>query len=130
MHRFNPAHLALLWNLHNTLLQLPRFVGEPTFTLRYETFARDPGAALRRVAAFAGLPLGPADLDFLAQGSATLSASHQVAGNPLRFTTGPVAIRKDDAWRTELSAADRRRVAALTAPVSLAFGYLPFGRRS
>jgi hypothetical protein len=130
MHRFNPAHLALLWNLHNTLLQLPRFVGEPTFTLRYETFARDPGAALRRVAAFAGLALGPADLDFLAQGSVTLSASHQVAGNPLRFTTGPVAIRQDDAWRTEFSAADRRRVAALTAPVSLAFGYLPFGRRS
>jgi hypothetical protein len=130
MHRFNPAHLALLWNLHNTLLQLPRLAGEPTFTLRYENFARDPEAALRRVADFAGLPLGPDDLGFLEKGSVTLSASHQVAGNPLRFTTGRVPIRQDDAWRTELAAADRRRVAALTAPVSLAFGYLPFGRRS
>lgn len=130
MHRFNPAHLALLWNLHNTLLQLPRLAGEPTFTLRYENFARDPEAALRRVAEFAGLPLGPADLDFLEQGSVTLRASHQVAGNPLRFTTGRVPIRTDDAWRTELGVADRRRVAALTAPVSLAFGYRPFGGRS
>jgi hypothetical protein len=130
MHRFHPVHLALLWNLHNTLLQLPRLAGEPTFTLRYENFARDPEAALRRVAEFAGLPLEPADLDFLEQGSVTLSASHQVAGNPLRFTAGRVPIRTDETWRTELAAADRRRVAALTAPVSLAFGYLPFGRRS
>ena len=129
MHRFRPARLAFLWDLHNTLLELPRLAGTPTRTLRYEEFARDPRAVLRDVAAFAGLSLGPDDLGFLHDGSVELSVSHQVAGNPLRFTTGTVEIRRDDAWRTSLAAGDRRRVAALTAPVSLAFGYSPFRMR-
>lgn len=128
MHRFKPARLAVLWNLHNTLLQLLRLSGTRTYTLRYEDFARDPEAALRAVASFAGVPLGPSDLDFLSPRSVQLTTSHQVAGNPLRFTTGEVAIRQDDVWRTRLAASDRRRVGVLTAPVSLAFGYRPFGR--
>lgn len=127
MHRFRPVQLAFLWNLHNTLLELPRLAGTPTRTLRYEEFARDPETVLRQVAAFAGLRLAPGPLGFLADGAVDLSTSHQVAGNPLRFTTGRVAIRRDDAWRTELAARDRRKVAALTAPVSLAFGYSPLG---
>jgi Sulfotransferase family len=126
MHRFRPARLAFLWDLHNTLLELPRLAGTPTRTLRYEEFARDPRAVLRDVAAFAGLSLGPDDLGFLHDSSVELSRSHQVAGNPMRFTTGTVEIRRDDAWRTSLAPRDRRRVAALTAPVALAFGYSPF----
>jgi hypothetical protein len=129
MHRFRPARLAVLWNLHNTLLELPRLAGTPTRTLRYEQFARDPRAVLEDVASFAGLSLAPADLGFLQEGSVELSVSHQVAGNPLRFSTGTVEIRRDDAWRTSLDPRDRRRVAALTAPVALAFGYSPFRTR-
>jgi hypothetical protein len=128
MHRFTPTRLAVLWNLHNTLLELPRLAGTPTLTLRYEEFAEDPEAALRRVAGFGGLTLGPDDLGFLRADAVELSPSHQVAGNPMRFTTGRVEIRRDDAWRTRLAEGDRRAVAALTAPVSLAFGYHPFGK--
>lgn len=127
MHRFRPMRLAFLWNLHNTLLELPRLWGTPTRTVRYEEFARDPEAVLRQVADFAGLSLADDDLGFLEAGAVELSTSHQVAGNPLRFTTGRVPIRRDDDWRTKLAARDRRRVAVLTAPVSMAFGYSPFG---
>jgi hypothetical protein len=119
--------LAFLWNLHNTLLELPRLWGTPTRTVRYEEFARDPEALLRQVADFAGLSLGDDALGFLEAGAVQLSTSHQVAGNPLRFTTGRVPIRRDDDWRTKLAPRDRRRVAVLTAPVSVAFGYSPFG---
>lgn len=126
MYRISPGRMALLWSVHNTLLALPRFAGTPTRTLRYEDFARDPDAALREVAAFVGLDLGSDAMDFLDRDSVRLSTSHQVAGNPLRFTTGEVQIRRDDAWRTKFAAADRRRVALLTAPVSAVFGYSPF----
>lgn len=129
MYRIEPPQLALIWNMHNTLLELPRLAGTPTRTLRYEDFARDPEAALRDVAAFSGLSLGTEDLGFLTSDAVQLSTSHQVAGNPLRFKTGRVEVRRDDAWRIELAARDRRRVAAITAPVSLAFGYSPFGGR-
>ena len=41
----------------------------------------------------------------------------------MRFTTGPVHLRRDDAWRRELSAPQRRLVGALTAPLLGAYGY-------
>ena len=126
MYRIAPGRMALIWSVHNTLLALPRFAGSAARTLRYEDFARDPGAALREVAEFADLDLPPQALDFLSTDSVRLSASHQVAGNPLRFTTGDVRIRRDDDWKSKLDRSDRRRVAMLTAPVAAAFGYSPF----
>jgi hypothetical protein len=129
MYRISPDRMALIWSVHNTLLALPRFAGSPTRTLRYEDFARDPEAALRHVAEFAGLELPEGAMDFLTTDAVQLSTSHQVAGNPMRFTTGEVRIRRDDAWKTELDRSDRRRVAVLTAPVATAFGYSPFRSR-
>jgi hypothetical protein len=129
MYRIAPGRMALIWSVHNTLLALPRFAGSTARTLRYEDFARDPKEALREVAAFADLELPARALDFLSTDSVRLSASHQVAGNPLRFTTGDVRIRRDDDWRSKLAVSDRRRVSVLTAPVSAAFGYSPFRAR-
>jgi hypothetical protein len=53
-----------------------------------------------------------------------LSPSHTVAGNPMRFRTGPTQLRRDDAWRTELPRGRRRLVTALTAPLLARYGYL------
>jgi hypothetical protein len=129
MYRISPDRMAVIWSVHNTLLALPRFAGSPTRTLRYEDFARDPEAALRQVAEFAGLQLGEDATDFLTTDAVQLSPSHQVAGNPMRFTTGEVRIRRDDDWKRKFDPADRRRVAVLSAPVATAFGYSPFRTR-
>ena len=53
-----------------------------------------------------------------------LAAAHGVAGNPSRFTTGTVTLREDDAWRTELRPADRRRITAVTWPLLVRHGYV------
>jgi hypothetical protein len=129
MYRISPDRMALIWSVHNTLLALPRLAGSATRTLRYEDFARDPEGALRQIAAFAGIELPEDAMDFLTPDAVQLSASHQVAGNPMRFTTGEVRIRRDDDWKAKLSSSDRRRVALLTAPVATAFGYFPFRAR-
>jgi hypothetical protein len=52
-----------------------------------------------------------------------LAPAHGVAGNPSRFTTGTVALRMDDAWRSELGDADRRVITALTWPLLLRHRY-------
>jgi len=46
-----------------------------------------------------------------------------VAGNPTRFRTGRLALRRDDAWRSSMPARTRLLVALLTSPLRVAFGY-------
>jgi hypothetical protein len=122
---FSPARIAVLWSGHNVLLQVPRMLRTPTMLLRYETFAQDPRAVLASVQEFARLPSGPRTLDFLAGGHADLGVNHSVAGNPMRFTAGRVAVRCDEEWRRSFPSRDRRTVTALTAPVAALLGYRP-----
>jgi hypothetical protein len=124
MHRYAPGRAALLWNAHNAALGLLRHRGVPVLRLRYEELLADPVAATRRVAAFAGLDPGP--LDFLDRDRVRLSPGHSVAGNPMRFATGEIPLRHDDAWRAGLRRGHRVLVGALTAPLLTAYGY---GRR-
>jgi hypothetical protein len=123
MPQYSPLHVALRWSGHNVLLELPRALRTSTMLLRYERFADDPRGALEAVMRFAGLP--PVSLDFLHDGEVDLTAAHTVAGNPMRFTTGTIPLRRDEAWRTQFPARDRRKVTALTFPVALALGYWP-----
>lgn len=124
MHRYAPGRAALLWNAHNAALGLLRHRGVPVLRLRYEELLTDPVAATRSVAAFAGLDAG--SLDFLDGASVRLGTAHSVAGNPMRFATGEIPLRHDDAWRAALPPRQRVLVGALTAPLLSAYGY---GRR-
>jgi len=121
MTRYSPTRSALLWNAHNLAFALLRRCGVPTLRIRYEDLLADPTAALRNVAGLVELP--PPDVDFIADGVAELGPCHSAAGNPMRFTVGPVPLRRDDAWRTSLEAGQRRLVTALTAPLLGRYGY-------
>jgi hypothetical protein len=44
----------------------------------------------------------------------------------MRFATGELPLRRDDAWRAAFPPRQRRLVGALTAPLLTAYGY---GRR-
>lgn len=125
MTRFSPGRTALLWNAHNAAFSAlePRNGRVRVMRLQYEHFVGDPVDTTRAVARFAGLELGPGDLDFLGPDSVILGPCHSAAGNPMRFRTGQLTIRRDDAWRTALPDAQRRLVSALTAPLLVAYGY-------
>jgi hypothetical protein len=45
----------------------------------------------------------------------------------MRFATGRIPIRADDEWRTAMSGAQRKTVAALTLPLLAHYGYLRRG---
>lgn len=116
-----PAATARDWVVYNLADELIRRTspGRP-LRVRYEDFARAPGATLRRVAATLD---GAKDLPFLQGTTVTLDAVHTILGNPARFRTGPVEIREDDEWRTRLPPRDRSIVTALTLPLLLRYGY-------
>jgi hypothetical protein len=121
MTRYSPSRSALLWNAHNSALSVLHRCGVPVTRVRYEELLERPEETLRELAAFAGLE--SANLDFLQSGTAELGPCHSAAGNPMRFTVGPVPLLRDDAWRTALPVRQRRVVSALTAPLLQAYGY-------
>jgi hypothetical protein len=125
MTRYSPTRASALWVGHNTLFGLLRLLGTRTRLLRYEDFVAAPREVMAELAGFAGLPSD--DGPFVDDATVLLSPSHTVAGNPMRFRTGPIALRRDDAWRARLPRGRRLLVSALTAPLLARYGYL--GRR-
>ena len=125
MTRYSPGRSALLWNAHNVAFGLLGRCGVPVRRVRYEELLAEPKATLRSLARFAGID--PVDLSFLTSSPngyiADLGPSHSAAGNPMRFTVGPIPLRRDDAWRTALPGRQRRVVSALTAPLLGLYGY-------
>jgi len=123
MTRYSPARSAMLWNAHNAAFGLLARRGVPVRRIRYEQFLADPHTGIRDLAAYAGVPLSEGDLGFLGERHADLSIGHSAAGNPMRFRTGRVPLRRDDAWTVALPPAQRRLVGAVCAPMLRAYGY-------
>jgi hypothetical protein len=121
MTRYSPAVAAAQWNGQNAAFHLLR--GVPVMRLRYEDVVSAPEAAVRRIAEFSGLPT-PGGVTFLGPGWAELEPGHSVSGNPMRFATGKITIRRDERWRTDLPPGPRREVTALTFPLLAAYGYI------
>ncbi|MGZ4448844.1 MAG: sulfotransferase [Nocardioides sp.] len=107
-----------------------RLGGVRAARVRYEDLVADPVATLVAATAELGLPLAPADLPPVVDDRVDLAPSHGLAGNPGRFRSGPVALRVDDAWTTEMPARDRAVVTALTLPLLAAYGYPVVSRPS
>lgn len=124
MGTYSPVSAAGWWDAFNVMLTALRATGAPIHRVRYEDVMADPSIALRRVLATTGLELAPGWDDFLTPEGARLGPVHSVAGNPMRFRTGTIPLRRDDAWRDALPAADRRLVTALTSPFLAAYGYM------
>lgn len=122
MARWSPARTALHWNAQNLGYDRLSRLDVPVLRVRYEDFVTDTAATLTRVAEFAGLgrqTRPPVTVD----GAFRLGPNHQVAGNPMRFRTGEVSVRADDAWRTAMPAPRRRLVTAMTLPLLRTYGY-------
>jgi len=128
MHRYRPWRAALLWDMQNVSLTVLGRLGTPTERVQYEHLLADPPGTMRRVCAFLDLPAGEELGSFLGPDSVRLAPAHTVSGNPMRFQTGTVPLRRDDSWRSQMRPADRRLVSALTLPLLLRYSYLPARR--
>ena len=107
------------WLLRSLEVQSSGWFGAPVTVLRYEDLLADPTACLERLADDLGLPSAPVVTDH----RAVLDVDHTVAGNPMRFRTGPLELRRDDAWRDRLDRRDRRVVDLVTRPLAASYGY-------
>ena len=124
--RVNPRYRtlthALLWDSWNAAIEL-LWGRRPAryLRLRYEDFAERPQEAIGAIAALIGE--NQAASPFSTSGSVAIEPTHNVAGNQMRFSTGTIAIRRDDAWLTQSPPGDRRTIERLSWPLRLRYGY-------
>jgi hypothetical protein len=127
MASYSPAVAAGQWNAQNGALQLLAREGVPTLRVRYEDLVTAPATILARITDFAGIDSCGHEFSFLSTEAgaywAELHAAHTASGNPMRFTTGKIAIRHDERWRTAMPPGQRRTVTALTLPLLARYGY-------
>lgn len=124
--RFAPPVSAVRWLLYN---QLTQALAKRTAStrLRYEDLAKDPVAAIRRLAAFVGEDPAIAG-DVVDGGAVHLSTDHTVTGNPNRRTHGGIEVRIDDEWTRSMPRAHRALVLGMTWPLLRRYGYVAAAR--
>jgi hypothetical protein len=120
-----PAHRAAAqWSTLQVEMEvIARMGGARSARLRYEDVVVDPLGSLVEATTALGLPLSAADLPVLDGSRLVLGPSHGLSGNPSRFRSGAVELRRDDRWRIAMPTVDRAVVSALTLPLLLAYGY-------
>ena len=124
MPTYSPPEAAIRWTTTNAVFgSLGRHV--PTIRFTYEDFVREPRRELDRITTLMGHPLTPADAAFRDGPVIVLGTDHTVAGNPMRFMTGEVPIRADEAWREKMDPRQRMLVTALTYPMLRRYGFEP-----
>jgi len=123
--RYNALEAGARWTAINSLLPLMRNrLPGPSLLLRYEDLVEDPRGALDAVLGVAGITV-PDNYPFLSNGTVRLDQDHTIAGNPMRFKTGEIPLRTDEAWHRELSLINRLVVTITTLPSLVAYGYVP-----
>jgi hypothetical protein len=126
MYRYPPWRAALLWDAHNTAFAALARLAVPVWRLHYERLLASPVATVLDLATFLGVD-GATIEEFITPTTVQVGPAHQIAGNYMRFETGKLTLRSDDAWRAALPARDRRLVTALSGPLLARYGYLRAG---
>jgi hypothetical protein len=120
--RFHPAATAVRWMAYHWLVHLLSAIEPRELLVRYESVVQDPRKEILRIVRHIGEP-SEHDLDFIGNGEVVLQEDHTVAGSLMRLAQGPVPVRLDDEWTTNLNPTHRRAVTVLTWPLLRRYGY-------
>jgi UDP-N-acetylglucosamine transferase subunit ALG13 len=123
MATWKPAQTAAHWTSENVLIDRLAKRGTPSQLIRYEDFAADPRGCLVKLMDFLGRSDVDEALSFIEGNTMHLDPSHTVAGNPMRFSSGPVDVVPDQTWRAAFPQQQRRLVSGLTMPLRHRYGY-------
>lgn len=126
MRTYGPVRSARDWLAFNSAFEvLARRV--PSVCTRYEELATDGASALFKIGQVIEdwLPSGWDFSDILVgHNEVTLTPSHGLAGNPMRFQSGRVRLRLDESWRAGLPKRDRKKVEAVAFPLMVRYGMM------
>ena len=125
MPRFSAFRCSAVWLIKNwAIARLGRDESVGYALIRYEDLVTRPRETLSTLLEDLGVESGSKPMEFLDGHRVTLETNHTAAGNPMRFKTGGIDLRLDDAWLKEMSAMSRSFVSLLTWPGLRRYGYL------
>ncbi|MFC5177960.1 sulfotransferase [Nocardioides taihuensis] len=110
------------WSVNLMIDRLGRR-GVPLLRLRYEDMVSDPREAMRAVMRLSGREATDEDLAFIGPDGVDRAVSHTPTGGRVRFSTGPMPLRLDEKWRTELPASRQRLTVLACGPLMRRYGY-------
>lgn len=119
---FSPARTAADWLTRNLLTDRLLARAIPRVRVRYEDFAAAPITTLEQALSELGIHRAPT-WQHVHEGVVSLPVDHALGGNPGVISAKTATVRTDDEWRTNLSLGDRMIVAAIAAPLMLAYRY-------
>src|SRR3954471_6361960 len=106
------------WLTVNLMFEVLRRRGVPTTTIRYEDFVTSPRTTLSSVLALTGRRVSDEAVAFVgADGLVGAVHSHAATGGRVRFSEGPVRLRLDERWRSELPPSRQRLTSVLCRPL-------------
>jgi len=122
MERYNPVTGSLKWLFWNGILErISPHLNGSYIRINYEDFVRNPEREFRNIAQ----ALDMSRVSFPGnENQVHLNGNHMAWGNPSRMKTGPINLRLDTGWESELSWQTRITVSAITWPLLLKYGYL------
>jgi hypothetical protein len=123
MPRIRPPVAALHWNAINIAAEAVGRKVDPSrfLRIRYEDFVSDPVATVQRITEL--VREQPESIPVNSAGEVYLNVNHTASGNPSRFQTGLVRVRRDNRWLNSMSRSDYLLTTAITLPLLLRYRY-------
>lgn len=122
MPRYTVFESMVNWTSYSLLFHALTLLKVPVMTVHYEDFMREPKLTLERIARFSGAVWSGELLPTLDNNKVVLDIDHTVAGNPMRFKVGEVALELDEAWKTKMDRFERTVASVLSLPMRMAYG--------
>jgi hypothetical protein len=130
MRRRGAANSSLHWLLRNFMAEHMWSHRGPRryYRLRYEDFVERPRDHLKEIQNFLG-DNSPLDF-FIDSRTVRMKPTHELSGNPSRFSSGTVEIAPDTQWMIEMPRKDRLAASAVALPMLFRYGYSGLGGRA
>lgn len=120
MPRRSALRAMLTWAVENAYIAKTGHT-MPYTIMRYEDFAQNPDSELGR--ALQELGFGNVDLGLLREPMISLSPTHSVGGNPIRFSTTGISIVSDNEWRDKMHVITKLSLGLVAVPILSRFRY-------
>lgn len=119
--RYSILESSVKWFLHNFALSAI-FRGDEKYQLfRYEEFVDNPRLILNNI--LSQLSVERDYSEVLDGKIARITSQHSIAGNPVRFISGEIEIKKDIDWVDKMSFLNKKVVEIITWPLLKYYGY-------
>lgn len=121
MIQINPFMSSVIWDIWNQSAEIFWKNTEKYIFMTYEEFIAAPQKSIHEILEMLG---EDTDLTPLIQDNRiVINPQHTLSGNPVRFQTGPVELKVDNAWKHQSDSVDKYLTTFLTWPLLLKYGY-------